>query len=174
MKRRRHCVSHSSSSVSVSDSDISEAERLRKIPVTTSSSSSSITMPGGGGGKGRKQPYVLFCQEQSDVDPALRGKTLPQLVSLCNERWTSLEPRDRQRYVDMAREYNRPGAYPGSEPPPADGDWRGRFDCYGRSMAALKLKAEMAECEMENIPLVHESFCTAYLIVPFQTTRLSW
>ncbi len=159
--------------MSVSDSDISEAERLRKIPVTTSASSSSIIMPGGGG-KGRKQPYVLFCQEQSDVDPALRGKTLPQLVSLCNERWTSLEPRDRQRYVDMAREYNRPGAYPGSEPPPADGDWRGRFDCYGRSMAALKLKAEMAECEMECIPIVHEGFCTAYLIVPFQTTRLSW
>ncbi len=51
------------------------------------------------------------------------------------------------RYVHMATEYNRPGSYPGAEPPPADGDFRGRFDCYGRSMVALKTKEEMDKCE---------------------------
>ncbi len=53
------------------------------------------------------------------------------------------------RYVERANHFNRPGSYPGSEAPPSDNDWRGRFDCYGRSMLALRIKDDLNKCQLE-------------------------
>ncbi len=54
-------------------------------------------MSGRSRSRGRKQPYVLFCQERAELDPALRGKTLPELVALCSEQWMRLTLADRQK-----------------------------------------------------------------------------
>jgi len=107
----------------------------------------------GKGTKKRVQPYILFCTEQEQTVKELSGKTIPQLVEICSGAWSSLGPEKRQRYVDMAKEYNEKG-YPsgggdfmggfgfgagGGDTSaiqcPID-DLTGKFDCYGRSELA--------------------------------------
>ncbi len=101
----------------------------------------------------RKQPYVLFCQERAEVDPALKGLSLPKLVAKCSDSWKALSPDAKSKYADMAKQYSDNGGVPGREPPPHDDDWRGRFDCYGRSMLAIKLEQRMHKSRVTTLTL---------------------
>jgi len=98
------------------------------------------------------QPYILFCTEQEQTVKELSGKTIPQLVELCSEAWSSLDSGRRQRYVDMAKEYTAKGYFcgtasssvPDGSGGPAD-DLTGKFDCYGRSELAKQEERRRAK-----------------------------
>jgi len=92
----------------------------------------------GKSGKKRVQPYILYCTEQEQTVKELAGKTIPELVELCSGAWSNLDSKTRQRYVDMAKEYNDKGYHAGGMKPEVDmtEDLTGKFDCYGRSELA--------------------------------------
>jgi len=84
----------------------------------------------------KKNPFILFCTERQQTDPSLAGKNLQELVGLCAEPWQALGPERKQRYVNMAKEWNATGGL--MRVAPDEDDLTGKFDSLGRSLLALK------------------------------------
>ena len=92
----------------------------------------------------KKQPYVYFCLQKQQVDPGLKGKTLPELIDLCSEEWKSMNLVQRKPFIDTATLLTEnPMAEPSFssrqsiEASPLE-DMNGKFDGFGRSFVALQ------------------------------------
>jgi len=92
----------------------------------------------------KKQPYVYFCLQKQQVDPGLKGKTLPELIDLCSEEWKSMNLVQRKPFIDTATLLTEnPMAEPSFssrqsiETSPLE-DLNGKFDGFGRSFVALQ------------------------------------
>jgi len=105
--------------------------------------------------KGRKNPFLLFCLEQEQLKPELKGKAVAQLVQLCSPSWQAMDMQARMPYVNEADAINKRG-YPGAggAAAAASGRWEGKFDCFGRSMAALKKQERLDACKCTLVKLI--------------------
>ena len=102
--------------------------------------------------KTKKQPYIFFCEERRQTDPNLKGMKLPELVEACSQAWTSLNADVRDRYVQMAKEFNECGGFFGAKSHEEDKDdeklgLKGRFDCLGRSLLAIHQQSQYEKCK---------------------------
>ena len=91
----------------------------------------------------KKNPYIIFCLEMQQRNPELRGKGLPELVSLCSEEWKAMNMDQRAPYIETAKELEDNPRYQPSfqsrtiEKAPVE-DLTGKFDGFGRSFVGLQ------------------------------------
>ena len=101
----------------------------------------------------KTQPFIYYCLEKQQLDPALKGKSLPELVELCGGEWTSMGPEERLPYVESAKQLNAGRIEPtfhsnksiGQSP---KSDLAGKFDSFGRSYLAIRNKEVQAKSEL--------------------------
>lgn len=108
-------------------------------------------------GRTKKQPFVVFCEEQRQARTELADKSLPELVSLCGATWAGMSVEQRQPYKDTARQMKTGEYFPGSGGGASSSasatsgcrtasddssSARGKFDCYGRSMLVAERSAQ--------------------------------
>lgn len=99
-------------------------------------------------GGNKVQPFALFCSEQKQTRAEFRNLGMPQLFSdkRISDMWTSLSVVDKQRYVQMAKEFNNQ-SYAANAP--VDTNVQGRFDSFGRSMLAKQQEDALAKCKLD-------------------------
>jgi len=90
----------------------------------------------------KKNPYIYFCLEKRASDPKYHGKSVKEMVQLCNEEWSAMGPDQRRPYMDTADELSRGQTEPSSHN--EQNDMAGKFDSFGCSMKA-KLQAKLQE-----------------------------
>ena len=94
----------------------------------------------------KTNPYIYYCLEKQQICPELKGKSLPELVAICESEWSSMGPDARRPYIESARDLNAGRIEPTfcSSKSIADSpvsDLAGKFDSMGRSYLAIHNKA---------------------------------
>jgi len=99
--------------------------------------------------KNKKNPYIYFCLERKQSEQKYQGKSLRELVELCNAEWTQMSSEEKRPYYETSDQFARGQIEPKFESADpiersSSSDMRGKFDAFGRNFFALK-KSKMQD-----------------------------